>query len=69
VLLQDIAQQIINAPKEGLDLFIRDLIKKFAELKCKEQRILCFENMEYDTVSRYDVDKLSIINAQEPPLS
>jgi len=45
---------------------IRKRIIEYVQLKCKEQRILCLESLEYDEESRYDVDDNSILNAPEP---
>ncbi len=45
---------------------IRKRIIGYVQLKCKEQRMLCLENLEYDKESRYDVDENSILNAPEP---
>jgi len=56
-----------NLPVEdGMSALITDEMRKYIKLLLKKQRQLCWENIEYDINSRYDVDELSIINAPEP---
>ena len=49
-----------------MSALITDEMRKYIKLLLKKQRQLCWENIEYDINSRYDVDELSIINAPEP---
>lgn len=66
-----------NEPERMTDAEMYNLltnkIKDIIKIKCKEQRKICFNNIEYSII-RYDddedviADENSIINAPEPEL-